>query len=89
MKSFQVGNNEVYQEPFPKESTKKNVGIDSISPKPVKMGAERLSQPVTEAINMCIKQNLFPNNAKVACVAHLDKGKLNKYDISIFKPVSI
>ena len=53
------------------------------------MGAERLSQPVTEAINMCIKQNLFPNNAKVACVAHLDKGKLNKYDISIFKPVSI
>ena len=38
---------------------------------------------------MCIKQNNFPNNAKVASVVPLDKGKSNKYDISNFRPVSI
>ena len=51
-----------------KVNTKKAVGIDSIPPKLVKLAAEPLSQPVTEAINMCIKQNNFPNNAKVASV---------------------
>ena len=37
--------------------------------------AKPLSQPATAAINMCIKQKTFPNNAKVAPVASLDKGK--------------
>ena len=51
-----------------KMNTKKAVVIDAIPPKLVKLTAELLSQPVTEAINMCIKQNNFPNNAKVASV---------------------
>ena len=53
------------------------------------MAAEPLSQPVTEAINICIKQNNFPNNAKVASAIPLDKGKSNKYDSSNFRPVSV
>ena len=71
-----------------KVNSKKAVGIDSIPPKLVKLAAEPLSQPVTEAINMCIKQNNFPNNAKVASVVTLDKGKSNKY-ISNFRTVSV
>ena len=42
-----------------KKNTKKAVGIDSTHPKLVKLAAEPLSQPVTEAVNMCIKQNNF------------------------------
>ena len=38
---------------------------------------------------MYIKQNNFSNNAEVACVVLLDKGKSNKYDMSNFRPVSV
>ena len=55
-----------------KVNTKKAVGFNSIPPKLVKLAAEPLSEPVTEAINMCIKQNNFPKNAKVASVVPLD-----------------
>ena len=58
-----------------KVNTKKFVGIDSIPPKLVKLAAEPIYQSVTEAINMCIKQNNFRSNAKVMCVVHLGKGK--------------
>ena len=42
-----------------KVNTKEAVEIDSIPPKLVKLAAEPLSQPVTEAINMCIKQKFY------------------------------
>ena len=71
-----------------KVNTKTAVGIDFIPPKLVKLAAQPLSQTGTEAIDMCIKQNNFPNNAKVASVFSLDKGKSNKY-ISNFRPVSL
>ena len=86
---FQDGNNEIYQEASSKVNTNKAVGIDSIRPKLVKLAAEPLSQPVTEAINMCIKQNDFRNNAKVASVVPLNKGKPNKHDMSNFRPVCV
>ena len=38
---------------------------------------------------MCIKQNNFPNNAKVESVVPLDEGKSNKYDMSNFRPISV
>ena len=57
-----------------KKNTKKVIGIESIPPKLVKLAAEPLSQPVTEAINMFIKKKNFPNNAKVASVVPLEKG---------------
>ena len=38
---------------------------------------------------MCIQQNNFPNNAKVAPVLPLGKDKLNKCDMSNFRAVSV
>ena len=70
-------------------NAKKAVGIDSIPRELIKLAAEPLFQLVTEAINMCIKQINFRNNAKVASVVPLDKGKSNKYHISNFRPVSV
>ena len=72
-----------------KVNTKEAVGIDSVPSTVVKLAAEPLSQSVNEAINTCIKQNNFPNNAKVVSVVPLDKGISNKYDISNFRPVSV
>ena len=71
---------------FPKVKTnKKDVGIDSIPYKLVKLAAEPLSQPLVQAINMCKKQI----NSKVASVVSLDKGKSNNYDMSNFRSVSV
>ena len=52
-------------------------------PKLEKLAAKPLSQPVTEAINMSIKQSNFSNNAKTTPVAPLDKGKnqINMFQI--------
>ena len=38
---------------------------------------------------MSFKHNIFPDNAKVACVTLLDKKTKNKHSISNFRPVSI
>ena len=78
-------NNEILQ----KVNTKKVVGIDSVPPNFVKLAAEPPSQPLTEAINMCLKQNNFSKNAKGVSVVLLDRGKSNKYDIASFRAVSV
>ena len=44
---------------------------------------------LTTAISSSIKSSMFPENEKVATVVSLDKGKPEKNDISIFRPVSI
>ena len=36
-----------------------------------------------------MRQGTFPDNAKVASVVRLDKGKPNKYDVLNYRPVSI
>ena len=43
---------------------------------------------LTKAKNTSIAQNVFPENAKTASVIPLDKGKLNKNEMSNFRPVS-
>ena len=53
------------------------------------MAAERLSTPLSIAINSSFKDNIFPSNAKVACVKPLDKKTEHKQSISNFRPVSI
>ena len=64
---------------------KKAVGVDTIRPKLVKIGADIIAEPLTQAINCCLRQGIFPENAKVASVVRLDKGKPDKYDL-IYKP---
>ena len=68
---------------------KKAVGADTIRPKLVKIGADIIAEALTQAINCCLRQGIFPENAKVASVVCLDNGKPDKYDILNFRPVSI
>ena len=44
---------------------------------------------LTQAINCCLRQGSFPENAKIASVVPVDKGKPEKYGILKYRPVSI
>ena len=55
----------------------------------MKLSAETLSTPISIAINNSLKYGVFPEDAKIASVIPLDKGKPNKNEISSFRPVSI
>ena len=68
---------------------KKAVGVDTIPPKLVKIGADIIAVPLTKAINCCLRQGIFPDNAKIASVVPVDKGKPDKYDVLSYRPVSI
>ena len=63
--------------------------MDAIPPKLIKIGADIIAEPLTQAINCCLRQGIFPENAKVASVVPLDKGKPDKYDVLNYRPVSI
>ena len=69
--------------------TKKAVSIDAIPPELIKMASSFLAPILTTAINSSIENSVFPENAKVATVVPLDKGKPDKNDISNFRPVSL
>ena len=69
--------------------TKKAVGIDNIPPKLIKMASNVLVPILTTAISSSIENTVFPENANVATVVSLDKGKPDKNDISNFRPVSL
>ena len=68
---------------------RKAIGDDKIPPALIKIAAEPLSTPLSIAINKSFKQNIFPDNAKVACVKLLNKKTENKHSISNFQPFSI
>ena len=68
---------------------KKVVGVDTIPPKLIKIGADIIAEPLTQAINCCLRQGIFSKNAKVASVVPLDKGKPDKYDVLNYRHVSI
>ena len=55
----------------------------------IKIGADIITEPLTQAINCCLRQGIFPGNAKVASVVPLDKGRPDKYDVLSYRPVSI
>ena len=55
----------------------------------MKLSAEVLSTPLSIAMKNSLKYGVFPDDAKIASVIPLDKGKPNKNEISNFKPVSI
>ena len=42
-----------------------------------------------KAINCCLHQSIFPDNAKIPSVIPVDKGKPDKYDVLNYRPVSI
>ena len=55
----------------------------------IKIGVDIIAEPLTQAINCCFCQSIFPDNAKIASVVPVDKGKPDKYDVFIYRPVSI
>ena len=55
----------------------------------MKLSAEILSTPLSIAIKNSLKNGVFLDDAKIASVIPLDKGKPNKSEISNFRPVSI
>ena len=53
------------------------------------MASNFLVPVLTAAITSSTENSVFPENAKVATVVPLDKGKSDKNDISNFRPVSL
>ena len=68
---------------------KKAVGVDTIPPKLIQIGADIIAEPLTHAINCYLRLGIFPDNAKIASVVPVDKGKPDKYDVLNYRPVSI
>ena len=44
---------------------KKAVGVDTNLPKLIKISADIIAEPLTQAINCCLRQGIFPDNAKL------------------------
>ena len=59
-------------------NTQKATGFDKIPTKLGKLSAEMLCGRLSIAINNSLKYGVFPDNAKIASVIRLDKGKPNK-----------
>ena len=78
-----MGSDEV-QKMLQKLTPRKAIGDDKIYPPLIKIAAQPLSTPLSIEMNNSFKQNVFSNNAKVACVKPLDKKTENKHSVSNF-----
>ena len=78
-----VGSDEV-QKMLQQLTPRKAIGDDKIYPALIKIAAEPLSTPLSIEMNNSFKQNVFSNNAKVACVKPLDKKTEKKHSVSNF-----
>ena len=87
--SFETTNPVEVQKRLKNIDTKKATDFDKIPPKLVKLSAEKLSTPLSIAINSSLKYGVFPDDAKITSVIPPDKGKPNKNEISNFRSVSI
>ena len=87
--SFEPTNPVEVQKCLKNIDTKKATGFDKIPPKLVRLSAEILSTSLFTAMNNSLKYGVFPGDAKISPVIPLDKGKLNKNEISNFRPVGI
>ena len=54
------------------------VCVGTIPPNLIKIGADIIAESLTLAIYCCLRQGIIPNNAKIASIVPLDKGKPNK-----------
>ena len=62
---------------------------DTIPSKLIKIGADIIAEPLMKAVNCCLHQSIFPDNAKIPSVIPVDKGKPDKYDVLNYRPVNI
>ena len=86
---FSLVSSDQVQKRLQQLNSRKAIGDDKIPPALIKVAAEPLSTPLSIVINNSFKHNIFPSNAKIACVKPLDKKTENKHSISNFRPVSI
>ena len=63
----------------------KAVSVDTILPKLIKIGADIITEFLTQAINCCLRQGILSNNANIASVVPLDK---RKPDVLNYRPGS-
>ena len=68
---------------------KETVVLDAIPTKLIKIGADIIVEPLTQAVNGCWRQGIFPDNAKITSVVPVDKAILDKFDVINYRPVSI
>jgi hypothetical protein len=66
----------------------KSTGLDDVSPRFLKDGAEQLSEVVTFLINLSIKHKIVPECTKHAKVTPLYKKK-SRLDVGNYRPVSV
>ena len=66
----------------------KAAGIDNLSGKFLKDGADILARPISQLCNLSIKLNLFPRSRKIAKVKPLFK-KGSKTDPENYRPISL
>ena len=74
---------------FKEIDVKKAVGVGAIPAKLIKIGANIVVEVLTQAINCCLRQGIFPDNVEIASVVPVDKGKPDKYDVLNYRPLSI
>ena len=70
-------------------NSKKAAGTDRLPIKLVKLASEVLSKRLSITMNNNITSSTFPDRAKVATVAPIDKKTDNEYIVSNFRPVSL
>ena len=68
--------------------TKKATGYDSIPPKMLKISASELCKPITNIINLSIRESCFPPQLKLAEVSPLYK-KSDNLERCNHRPVSV
>ena len=71
------------------KNVEKAIGVNTIPPKLIKTGSDIIAEPLEQAISCYLCQSIFPDNAKIASVLPLDKGKLDKYCVLNNRSVSI
>ena len=69
-------------------NSSKAAGIDNLSGKFLKDGADVLARPISQLCNFCIKLNSFPRCCKIAKVKPLFK-KGSKTDSQNYRPISL
>ncbi len=86
--SFHTVTSNVVMKKLRKLNAKKATGCDDIPAKIIKMGSTKLVTSLTNMINRCIQDSIFPDDLKLANVmpAYKAKDSLNKNN---YRPISI
>ena len=86
--SFQPVDADFVSKCISKLDIKKATGIDGISAKIMKLSYEHILKPLTNVINFCYSENIFPDRMKIAQVVPLHK-KNSILEKGNYRPVSI